>query len=518
MKLSKNAILILKRFLKSNESIEYFFRRVAKDIAKEDKKYTQNYTKIEEEFYKVMINQEFLPNLPNLVNAGKGLQQLAACFVIPIKDSIESIFQAVKDMALIQKSGGGCGFNFSKLRPEGSKAQATGGIASGPVSFMKVFDATTGAIREGGIRSGGNIGILNIEHPEIEKFIKAKENKELQDFNLSVALTDEFMQAVIKNKKFNLKFKNKIYKTIKARKIFYEICKHAWTNGDPGIIFIDEINRHNSTPKLGKIEAVNTCGEQILLPYESCILGSINLSKCINNNHLDYNKLKYLTQIGVHFLDNSIDATIHPTKQTKKIVEGNRKIGLGVMGFADLLIQQNIPYDSKKAEELAKKIMSFIQKESRKTSQELAIIRGSFPNINQSVYKNKKLRNTSITTIAPTGTISIFANCSAGIEPIFAKNFKRHTKYGTMYESNSSIRTAHDIPSGWHVRIQAAFQKYTDNAISKTVNLPEKATVKDIEKIYLLAYKLKCKGLTVYRYNSRKDQVLEICKKCKNYL
>lgn len=502
--LSKNARLILKRFLKEDESIESFFRRVAKDIAKEDKKYQQQSR--EEEFYKVMINQEFLPNLPNLVNAGKELQQLAACFVLKIEDSIESIFQAVKDMALIQQSGGGTGFNFSKLRPEGSEVKETRGIASGPVSFMKVFDTATGAIKEGGIRRGANMGILNINHPDIEKFIKAKENKELQNFNLSVALTDEFMQAVIKNKKFNLRFHNKVYKTIKAKKLFYEICKHAWINGDPGIIFLDEINRHNPTPNLGKIEAVNPCAEQVLLPYESCILGSINLKKCIKNNKIDYDKLKYLTNLGVHFLDNSIDATSYPLEETKKIVKINRKIGLGVMGFADLLIQLKIPYDSKQAENLAEKIMSFIQKESRKASQELATIRGK-------VYKN--LRNASITTIAPTGTISIIADCSAGIEPLFAKNFKRHTKYGTMYEKNNYSKTAHDISPEGHVRIQAAFQKYTDNAISKTVNLPEKSTIKDIEKVYLLAYKLKCKGLTVYRYNSRKDQVLEICNKCK---
>jgi len=562
MKLTKNAKIVIDRFLardiegKIIENPEQLLTRVAKNIAKEDRRYRateEEIQKTEQEFFEVMNNLEFLPNLPVLANAGRKLQQLAACFVLPIPDDLSGIFQAIKEMALIQKSGGGTGFSFSKLRPEGSYVSETGGIASGPVSFMKVFDSATGAIKEGGIRRGANMGILRIDHPDIEKFITSKEKGELSNFNISVALTDEFMKAVIKNKDFDLKFGDKIYRTIKARELFEEIAKHAWLNGDPGAIFIDEINRHNPTPELGEIEATNPCGEQPLLPYESCILGSINLTKFLTGKKarkIDYENLERVVKIAVHFLDNSIDASAYPVPQIEKIVKRNRKIGLGVMGFADFLIELGIPYDSKAAEKVAEKIMAFIQEKAREASKELAEKRGSFPNIEKSIYKGQKLRNATLTTIAPTGTIGIIANCSEGIEPLFGFVFNRFSTYGTLLEITPAFKelvkkyklkrdiinriieevsiqntklpkrikniykTAHEISPEAHIRIQAAFQKYTDNAVSKTVNLKESSTVDDVKKVFLLAYKLKLKGLTVYRYGSREKQVLEICKKC----
>jgi ribonucleoside-diphosphate reductase alpha chain len=557
MKLTKNAGIILKRFLirdekgKIIENPEQLFQRIAKNIAKEDRKYRQDTKKSEKEFFAIMNNKEFMPNLPTIANAGKRLQQLEACFVIPVPDDMAGIFQAVKDLAIIQKTGGGTGFSFSRLRPEGEFVKDTGGVASGPVSFMRVFDAATGAIKEGGIRRGANMGILRIDHPDIEKFITAKAKGEFANFNISVALTDEFMNAVENNKFFNLRFQNKTYKKIKARKLFDLITKNAWFNGDPGIIFIDEINKYNPTPEIGEIEATNPCGEQPLLPYESCVLGSINLAKFCENNDINYRRLEKAINTSVHFLDNSIDATVYPVKEIEKIVKRNRKIGLGVMGFADLLILLKIPYDSYPALELAEKIMRFIKEKSEKASENLANIRGSFPNISKSIFKGKQRRNATITTIAPTGTIAIFADCSPGIEPLFNLIFQRNSTYGRLYEINSMFRetakkyklskatldriasqgslkkiklpkeikkifrVSHDIPPEWHVRIQAAFQKYTDNAVSKTVNLPNHATVSDIKKIYLLAHKLKSKGLTVYRYNSRKQQILEMCKECK---
>ncbi|MEM4271490.1 MAG: adenosylcobalamin-dependent ribonucleoside-diphosphate reductase, partial [Candidatus Pacearchaeota archaeon] len=437
------------------------------------------------------------------------------CFVIPVPDSTEGIFQAVKELALVQRTGGGTGFSFSRLRPEGSYVSETGGIASGPVSFMKVFDAATGAIKEGGIRRGANMGILRVDHPDIEKFITAKEKGNFPNFNISVAMTDKFMQAVEKDKDFDLIFEKKVYKTIRARELFDKICKQAWLNGDPGIIFIDKINKANPTPKLGEIEATNPCGEQPLLPYESCILGSINLSKFVKGRKLSLKALEKTIRTAVHFLDNAIDASSYPIPEIEKIVKANRKIGLGVMGFADTLIQCNIPYDSKQAEKFALQTMKFIKSSAAKASIELAKARGSFPNIENSIFKGKKMRNATLTTIAPTGTIAIIANCSDGIEPIFAPIWHRHSTYGILEEidpffeeivkkyklSEEKIakieregtliytdlpekikkvyRTALDISPEWHIRIQAAFQKFTDNAVSKTVNLPEKSTPED---------------------------------------
>lgn len=563
MELTKNARIILNRFLikdeagKIIEKPEDLFKRVAKNIAKEDRRYgasEDDIKNVEKEFFEAMDKSEFLPNLPTIANAGRKLQQLAACFVLPVADDMAGIFQAVKDMALIQKSGGGTGFSFSRLRPEGSYVSETGGIASGPVSFMRVFDAATGAIKEGGIRRGANMGILRADHPDIEKFIISKEKGGISNFNISVAITDKFLEAVNKNKDFDLVFKDRVYRRIKAKKLFRTLSEHAWLNGDPGVLFIDTINNANPTPEIGIIEATNPCGEQPLLPYESCVLGSINLSKFVKKRKIDFKGLEKIIRLGVHFLDNTLDASSYPIIQIERIVKGNRKIGLGVMGFADLLIQMNIPYDSKRAEKTAEIIMRFIKEKSHEASQELAERRGSFPNIQRSIYKDKKLRNATLTTIAPTGTIGIIANCSEGIEPIFNLIFERHSTYGTMFEINplfksaakklrlknelvqqiagegtlqntklpknlkNIFRTAHDIPPEWHIRLQAAFQKYTDNAVSKTVNLPENSGVEDIEKVFLLAHRLGSKGLTVYRYNSRSEQILQFCAKCGDVL
>ncbi|MFQ6020662.1 MAG: vitamin B12-dependent ribonucleotide reductase [Candidatus Aenigmatarchaeota archaeon] len=558
LKLTVNAINVLQRryLLRNNkgeiiESPTEMFRRVAKAIAKVDKKYRKNPKKAERDFYNMMANLEFLPNSPTLMNAGTELGQLSACFVLPVEDSIKSIYNAVRDMALIQQSGGGTGFSFSRLRPKGDIVRTTHGIASGPVSFMRVFDVATDVIKQGGKRRGANMGILRVDHPDVMEFITAK-NKEsfLNNFNLSVAVTENFMKAVKKDKEYNLinpRIKKPVLK-LKAKDVFNLIISMAWKKGDPGIVFIDEVNKYNPTPKLGEIESTNPCGEQPLLPYESCNLGSINLSKMINKNKIDWKKLKRIVHNAVHFLDNVIDANKYPLKQVERMTKGNRKIGLGVMGFADMLIQLGIPYDSEKAIKTAEEVMKFISKEAKKASIQLAKERRAFPNFRKSIYK-KKIRNATITTIAPTGTISIIAGCSSGIEPLFAISFVRNVMEGTQLlevnplfekiakekgfystelmmkiakkgsiknikEIPKNIRklfvTAHDISPEYHVKIQAAFQKYTDNAVSKTVNLPHTATIDEVKKVFLLAYKLKCKGVTVYRYGSKKEQVLNI--------
>lgn len=560
MKLSENARIVLERFYakdkegKPIESARELFQRIAKNIAKEDGRYgssKKDIAKTEREFFDTMDRLDFLPNLPAIANAGRKLQQLAACFVIPVPDDIGSIFQAVKELALIQKTGGGTGFDFSRLRPAGSYVSETGGIASGPVSFMKVFDCATGAIKEGGIRRGANMGILRVDHPDIEKFITSKEKGGLTNFNISVAITEAFMKAVIKDENFNLVFNGKTHKTLKARDLMRMISKHAWINGDPGIIFIDEINKRQPTPKIGWIEATNPCGEVPLLPYEACVLGSINLSNFIKNKKLDFKRLEKTLVTGIHCLDNMIDSSSWPVKETEDIVLANRKIGLGIMGFADALVKMSIPYDSIQAEKIAERVMKFIKEKGIKADGELAKRRGNFPNIEKSIYKGESRRNATITTIAPTGTIAIIANCSEGIEPLFSLIISRYSTYGTLNEVNllfsdvarklkldqrtiekigregtlqnmqnipenikKIFKTAHDVSPEWHVHIQTAFQKYVDNAVSKTVNLPSSATPEDIEKVFLLAHKLHSKGLTVYRYSSRKEQVLSFCDKC----
>ena len=561
LKLTKNALKVLeKRYLRKDENgkvietPEQMFRRVASNIAKADEKYGGDVKKAEKEFYDMMVNLYFLPNSPTLMNAGTSIQQLSACFVLPVEDSMDKIFETLKHTALIHQSGGGTGFSFSRIRPKGDIVRSTGGIASGPVSFMKVFNSATDVIKQGGRRRGANMGILRVDHPDILEFITCKEDpKELTNFNISVAVTDEFMEKVKKGEDYELinPRTGKAVKKLNAKEVFDKIVEEAWKTGEPGLIFIDEINRHNPIPHIGQIEATNPCGEQPLLPYESCNLGSINLSKFVKNGEIDWKKLKEITWKAVHFLDNVIDMNKYPIPEIKKMTLANRKIGLGVMGFADMLIQLNIPYDSNEALELAEKIMSFIQKEARQASVELGKERGSFPNFKGSIYDGKypAMRNATVTTIAPTGSISIIAGCSSGIEPLFAIAFVRNVldEEDRLYEinpyfekiakemgfyseellqkiadNNGSVQgleevpievqrifvTALDISPEWHVRMQAAFQKYVDNATSKTINLRQDATIEDVRKAYMLAYELKCKGITVYRYGSRPQQVI----------
>lgn len=546
LKLGVNAARVLeRRYLLKNERGEIIetpaqmFRRVAKAIANVDLLYDKKANaKTEEEFYNMLANLEFLPNSPTLMNAGTELGQLAACFVLPVEDSMKSIFEALKSMALIHQSGGGTGFSFSKLRPKGDIVKSTKGVASGPVSFMRIFDIATEVIKQGGRRRGANMGILRVDHPDITEFITAKEKEGfLANFNISVGITDEFMNAVEKNEDWELinPRTGKPEKRFKAKDIFDLIVTMAWRTGDPGLIFLDEINRHNPTPHLGKIESTNPCGEVPLLPYESCNLGSINLSKMVKNGEIDWNKLRNIVRLAVHFLDNVIDANKYPLPEIEKATKANRKIGLGVMGFADMLLKLKIPYDSNEALAVAEKVMKFVQEEANKKSMEIAQERGSFP-------------NATVTSVAPTGTISIIASTSSGIEPLFAISFMRNVMGTQLLEVNpifesvarerkfhstdlmieiarrGSIQgmkeipedvrrvfvTALDIAPEWHVKMQAAFQKYVDNAVAKTVNLPHSATMEDVRKIFLLAYKLKCKGTTIYRYGSKSEQVLYV--------
>jgi ribonucleoside-diphosphate reductase alpha chain len=565
LKLPLNAILVLeRRYLRKDErgrvieSTGQMFRRVAKGIAAIEKRYGKNdaeVAKFEEAFYTTMTNLEFIPNSPTLMNVGTKLGQLSACFVLPIEDSIESIFDTLKATALIHKTGGGTGFSFSKLRPRGDVVQTTGGIASGPISFAKIFDTATEVIKQGGRRRGANMGILRVDHPEILDFIVTKEREGiLRNFNLSVAVTDKFMEAVEKDAEFELvnPRNGTVVESLKARVIWNLIVMMAWKNGEPGVIFIDTINRHNPTPLLGEIESTNPCGEQPLLPYESCNLGSIDVSKFVTEEkEIDWDHLREIVRLAVRFLDNVIDANVYVLPQIEKITKGNRKIGLGIMGFADMLIKLGISYNSGKALETAEQLMKFITNEARKMSVELGEEKGSFPNFEGSVWAKgyQTMRNATVTTIAPTGTISIIAGCSQGIEPLFAicyvrevaeslgrslievnpifettalkegfyseelmKTIARKTSIQDVKEIPEHIRklfvTAHDISAEWHVRMQAAFQKYTDNAVSKTINFPNWATPHDIEKAFWLAYKLGCKGITVYRHGSRQVQVL----------
>lgn len=559
-KLTVNALEVLKkRYLLKDENGKIIetpsnmFVRVAKSIAGIDKLYGGNLKETEEDFYKVMSRLEFLPNSPTLFNAGTGTNfGLSACYVLPVEDSLKSIFEAIKNMVIIEQSGGGVGFDFSGLRPKGDIVKSTKGVASGPVSFMKVFDVATEVIKQGGKRRGAMMGILRIDHPDILEFItiKSKENI-LTNFNLSVAVTDEFLEAVKSNKDYDSinPRSGEIVKKLKARKVWDLIIESSWKSGDPGIIFIDEINRCNPTPQIGKIEATNPCGEFLGLPYESCNLGSINLSKMVKNGEIDWEKLKKTVHVAVHFLDNVIDANYFSLKEIESITKANRKIGLGVMGWAEMLIKLKILYNSQDAINLAEKIMKFVAEEARKESEELGLKRGSFPNFEKSVWhrKYKAMRNATVTTIAPTGSISIIAGCSSGIEPLFAISFMRNVLEGTrLFEVNplferiakekgfysgrllekiaktgsiqnikeipKDIRrifvTALDINPEWHVKMQAVFQKYVDNAVSKTINLPNKATKNDVKKAFELAYNLKCKGITVYRYGCKPQQVL----------
>lgn len=582
-KISDNALVVLKgRYLKKDlegnvvETPDEMFRRVAKNIAQADRLYDPNTDTAvaEDEFYNVMSELLFLPNSPTLMNAGRDLQQLAACFVLPVEDSLESIFETVKNSALIHQSGGGTGFSFSRLRPKRDMVMTTRGVASGPVSFMKIFNMATEVIKQGGTRRGANMAVLRVDHPDIEEFIWIKrDQKELTNFNLSVAVTDRFMEAVESDSEFELiNPRNKTaVRRVSAREVFNKITEAAWGSGEPGLLFLDRINRANPTPKLGNIEATNPCGEQPLLPYEACNLGSLNLARMVKKivrsqgaeasasalipypsalYEIDWEKLEKTIHTSVRFLDNVIDMNRYPLPRVEAICKGNRKIGLGVMGFADMLVKLGISYDSTEALDTAGKVMGFIKDKAWEASARLAERRGVFPNFKGSIYdegRGPKLRNATITTVAPTGTLSIIADCSSGIEPLYALRYtrrvmddielefintafvetaKREGFYSEglieMLAGIPSIQglpeipagikkvfvTTFDIEAGQHIKMQAAFQKYTDNAVSKTINLPRLATKEDVREAYLMAYKSGCKGITLYRYGSREKQVL----------
>jgi len=563
--LSQNARLVLaKRYLRKDlqgapiENEEQLFWRVASAIAAQEAKYansTWTPQELARAFYDLIVSLKFLPNSPTLMNAGTELGQLAACFVIPVGDSMEEIFDAVKNAALIHKSGGGTGFSFSRLRPTNARVGSTGGVASGPVSFMRIFNTATEQVKQGGTRRGANMGILRVDHPDILEFIRCKEREgDLNNFNISVALTESFMHAVDDNKPYDLinPHTKEVVQQLNAREVFSLLVQKAWESGDPGIIFLDRINRDNPTPALGEIESTNPCGEQPLLPYEACNLGSVNLAAMKDDSAegIDWEELKRVVHLAVRFLDNVIDASVYPLDSISQMVRGNRKIGLGVMGFADLLYQLDIAYDSQEALMTGEKLMDFIQTESKAASNALAKERGPFPNFDGSVFAQRgqgPYRNATTTTIAPTGTLSILAGCSSGIEPLFALSFARHVMDGEkLVESNpyfeeavkaaqchspklmeevaakgsiahlryipENIRrtfvTAMDIEPVWHLKMQAAFQKYTDNAVSKTVNLPNSATTEEIWDIYWMAFEQGCKGVTVYRDGCKSAQVL----------
>ena len=566
--LTNNARVVLKRRYQSKdregnviEETDQMFRRVAHNLAQADRKYGGTQEQLEateEEFIQVMSSLEYLPNSPTLMNAGRELQMLSACFVLPVHDSMEAIFETVKQATLVQKSGGGTGFAFSQLRPEGDIVGSTGGVASGPVSFMRAFDGATEAVKQGSTRRGANMGILHVTHPDILKFIASKEDgTSISNFNISVAVTEEWVEKVKNDEEYDLinPRTGKATSRLNARSVFRLLTEMAWKTGDPGIVFLDRINRDNPTPKLGQIESTNPCGEQPLLPYESCNLGSVNLARTVrytgDGAEIDWGRLARVIKTAVHMLDNVIDMNSYPIPQIDEMSKNTRRIGLGVMGFSDLLVQLGIPYDSEKALEVGGEVMSFVKQHTHEASIELAEARGVFPAWKGSIYdhpEGPRLRNSAPTTIAPTGTISIIAGCSSGVEPLFALSYERNVMDNTrlaegtpLFEAvarkegfysqalmerlaergslqhidgnvpqwaKSLFVTSHDITPEWHVRMQAAFQKYTDNAVSKTINFPATAGFQDISDAYMLAHDLGCKGITIYRDGSKENQVL----------
>ena len=564
--IGKNALQVLeKRYLAKDaegnhtEDVAGLFRRVAAAVAAADRNYDENAdtAALSDRFYELMTSLRFLPNSPTLMNAGRPLGQLSACFVLPVEDSMEAIFETVKNAALIHKSGGGTGFSFSRLRQNGAPVNSTGGVASGPVSFMRVFNMATEAVKQGGTRRGANMGILRVDHPDILEFIDCKKvNGDITNFNISVGITEAFMQAVEENRDYDLidpQTRRPVGKR-SARELFEKIVDAAWRNGEPGIIFLDRLNRDNVVPSQWEIESTNPCGEQPLLPYESCNLGSINLVKMLAKTPegyaVDYGLLRDTVRQAIHFLDNVIDVNNYPLEQIGAVTRATRKIGLGVMGFADMLLYLGVPYNSDEGVALAEKLMAFINAEGHAASTALAAQRGAFPLFAESIYKDGDLlRNGTVTTIAPTGTLSMIGGCSSGVEPVFAYVYIRNIMDGTeMLEVNPVLREklqerglysdasmrkiakegtiahiaeipedirrvfvcAHDVSPVYHTRMQAAFQRHTDNAVSKTVNFPHSATREEVAEVYMLAYKMGCKGVTIYRDGSRDSQVLNI--------